>query len=112
MHGDYTENIKIIVFVKTFTVWQCTIILLNRYGFPPRELHPPDEGHEEDPVPLQHGDRVMVEHLKPVVPEQHPPDVVMSEVKDQGGESSAPSGAEAQSNQQRQGYTSHVHVTW
>ena len=80
----------------------CSIVW--RYGFPPRELHPPDEGHEEDPVPLQHGDRVMVEHLKPVVPEEHPPDVVMSEMKAQG-ESSASSGsaAETKANQQRQG---------
>jgi len=46
----------------------------------------------------------MVEHLKPVVPEQIPPDVVMSEVKAQGGESSASSEAEAKSDQQRQGY--------
>ena len=81
----------------------CSIVC--RYGFPPRELHPPDEGHEGDPVPLQHGDRVMVEHLKPVVPEEHPPDVVMSEMKARGGEGSASSGseAEAKSNQQRQG---------
>lgn len=79
-----------------------------RYGFPPRELHPPDEGHEEDPVPLQHGDRVMVEHLKPAVPEEHPPDVVMSEQKVQGGEDSSSSEmrgavAEAKTAQQRQG---------
>ena len=85
------------------------IFTIARYGFPPRELHPPDEGHEEDPVPLQHGDRVMVEHLQPIVPEeQHPPDVVMSELKAQGGEGSAPSVAEgsvaeAKTNQQRQG---------
>ena len=46
----------------------------------------------------------MVEHLKPVVPEQTPPDVVMSEVKVQGHESSASSEAEAKSDQQRQGY--------
>lgn len=77
--------------------------MLTRYGFPPHELHPPVEGHEEDPVPLQHGDRVMVEHLKPVVPEEIPPDVVMSEVKAQGGESSASSEAEGKSDQQRQG---------
>ena len=85
------------------------ITVLTRYGFPPRELHPPAEGHEEDPVPLQHGDRVMVEHLKPVVPKEHPPDVVMSEEKVQGGEGSAPpeargTVAEAKSSQQRQGY--------
>ena len=86
---------------------------VRRYGFPPRELHPPDEGHEEDPVPLQHGDRVMVEHLKPVIPEEHPPDVVMSEMKAQGGESSASSGsaAEAKTSQQRQGvYCMCVHT--
>lgn len=77
--------------------------MLTRYGFPPRELHPPDDGHEEDPVPLQHGDRVMVEHLKPVVPEQIPPDVVMSEVEAQGGENTASTEAEAKSDQQRQG---------
>lgn len=83
--------------------------LLTRYGFPPRELHPPDEGHEEVPVPLQHGDRVMVEHLKPVVPEQVPPDVVMSEVDVQGSASSASSEAEAKSDQQRQGYMYNLH---
>lgn len=78
-----------------------------RCGFPPRELHPPDDGHEEEPVPLQHGERVMVEHLKPVVPEEQPPDVVMSELKDQGDEGNASSetsgsAAEAKTNQQRQ----------
>ena len=90
--------------VPLLSLFQCINTLLTRYGFPPRELHPPDEGHDEDPVPLQHGDRVMVEHLKPVVPEQIPPDVVMSEVNVQGGESSASSEAEAKSDQQRQGY--------
>ncbi|XP_013409530.1 deubiquitinating protein VCIP135 [Lingula anatina] len=35
-----------------------------RYGFPPRELHPPEDGKEEEPLPLQHGDRVTVEILK------------------------------------------------
>ncbi|XP_006006858.1 deubiquitinating protein VCPIP1 [Latimeria chalumnae] len=35
-----------------------------RYGFPPKELLPPKEGMENDPVPLQHGDRVTVEVLK------------------------------------------------
>ena len=82
--------------------------VIVRCGFPPRELHPPDDGHEEEPVPLQHGERVMVEHLKPVVPEEQPPDVVMSELKGQGDEgntSSETSGsaAEAKTNQQRQG---------
>lgn len=92
--------------------WHCmmNVTLLPRYGFPPRELHPPDKGHEEDPVPLQHGDRVMVEHLKPIVPEERPPDAVMSEVKTQGCEGSASSEtggsvAEAKSSQQIQGMT-------
>ncbi|KAM4687953.1 deubiquitinating protein VCPIP1 [Discoglossus pictus] len=35
-----------------------------RYGFPPKELMPPKEGMENEPVPLQHGDRVTVEILK------------------------------------------------
>ncbi|KAK6492061.1 deubiquitinating protein VCIP135-like [Huso huso] len=35
-----------------------------RYGFPPKELSPPKEGMENEPVPLQHGDRVTVEILK------------------------------------------------
>ncbi|MBN3286228.1 VCIP1 protein, partial [Polyodon spathula] len=35
-----------------------------RYGFPPKELSPPKEGAENEPVPLQHGDRVTVETLK------------------------------------------------
>ncbi|KAE8598926.1 hypothetical protein XENTR_v10016992 [Xenopus tropicalis] len=35
-----------------------------RYGFPPKELVPPKEGLENEPVPLQHGDRVTVEILK------------------------------------------------
>ncbi len=34
-----------------------------RSGFPPRELLPPPEGHEGDPVPLQNGDKVTVEVL-------------------------------------------------
>ena len=56
-------------------------------------------------MPLQHGDRVMVEHLKPVVPEEQPPDVVMSELKAEGGEgnSSSETGAEARTQQQREG---------
>ncbi|KAM4556075.1 deubiquitinating protein VCPIP1 [Fundulus diaphanus] len=32
-----------------------------RYGFPPRELPPPGDGEENEPVALQHGDRVTVE---------------------------------------------------
>ncbi|KAM4027858.1 deubiquitinating protein VCPIP1 [Anomaloglossus baeobatrachus] len=35
-----------------------------RYGFPPKELLPPTDGMENEPVPLQHGDRVTVEILK------------------------------------------------
>ncbi|XP_061587627.1 deubiquitinating protein VCPIP1 [Cololabis saira] len=35
-----------------------------RYGFPPRELAPPRDGEEDEPVALQHGDRVTVEILK------------------------------------------------
>ncbi|XP_053322977.1 deubiquitinating protein VCPIP1 isoform X2 [Spea bombifrons] len=35
-----------------------------RYGFPPKELLPPMDGMENEPVPLQHGDRVTVEILK------------------------------------------------
>ncbi|KAK6490979.1 deubiquitinating protein VCIP135-like [Huso huso] len=35
-----------------------------RYGFPPKELSPPKEGMENEPVPLQHGDRVTLETLK------------------------------------------------
>ena len=62
-------------------------------------------------MPLQHGDRVMMEHLKPAVPEEHPPDVVMSEMKAQG-ESSASSGsaAETKANQQRQGVCVCMHT--
>ncbi|XP_044279844.1 deubiquitinating protein VCPIP1 isoform X2 [Varanus komodoensis] len=35
-----------------------------RFGFPPKELAPPKEGHENEPVPLLHGDKVTVEILK------------------------------------------------
>ncbi|KAM9844454.1 deubiquitinating protein VCPIP1 [Aulostomus maculatus] len=35
-----------------------------RYGFPPKELAPPKDGEENEPVALQHGDRVTVEILK------------------------------------------------
>ncbi|XP_024124424.1 deubiquitinating protein VCIP135 [Oryzias melastigma] len=35
-----------------------------RFGFPPKELHPPKDGEENEPVALQHGDRVTVEILK------------------------------------------------
>lgn len=35
-----------------------------RYGFPPKELLPPRDGEENEPVALQHGDRVTVEILK------------------------------------------------
>ncbi|KPP74545.1 deubiquitinating protein VCIP135-like [Scleropages formosus] len=35
-----------------------------RYGFPPKELLPPKEGQEKEPLPLQHGDRVTVETLR------------------------------------------------
>ena len=107
MYVCFLDPVVFILSVLLLSLFQCINILLTRYGFPPRELHPPDEGHDEDPVPLQHGDRVMVEILKPVVPEQVPPDVVMSEVTVQGGESSASSEAEAKSDQQRQGYNLH-----
>ncbi|EDO31070.1 predicted protein, partial [Nematostella vectensis] len=36
-----------------------------RYGFPPRTLSPPEEGNEGEAVPIQHGDRVMVEVIIP-----------------------------------------------
>uniref|UniRef100_A0A1A8LZT1 ubiquitinyl hydrolase 1 n=1 Tax=Nothobranchius pienaari TaxID=704102 RepID=A0A1A8LZT1_9TELE len=35
-----------------------------RYGFPPKELGPPKDGEENEPVVLQHGDRVTVEILR------------------------------------------------
>ncbi|KAL4635198.1 deubiquitinating protein VCIP135 [Arapaima gigas] len=35
-----------------------------RYGFPPKELLPPKEGQEKEPLPLQHGDRVTVDVLR------------------------------------------------
>ena len=101
--GCFQDQFLFRLSVLLSLLFQCISTLLTRYGFPPRELHPPDEGHEGDPVPLQHGDRVMVEHLRPVVPEEMPPDVVMSEVNVPGGESSASSEAEAKSDQQRQG---------
>lgn len=53
-------------------------------------------------MPLQHGDRVMVEHLKPTVPEEQPPDVVMSELKAPGSEGGASTSASG-TNQQGQG---------
>lgn len=37
---------------------------LIRYGFPPKGLAAPREGEENEPVALQHGDRVTVEILK------------------------------------------------
>uniref|UniRef100_A0A3Q3GXW2 Deubiquitinating protein VCPIP1 n=1 Tax=Labrus bergylta TaxID=56723 RepID=A0A3Q3GXW2_9LABR len=40
-----------------------------RYGFPPKELSPPKDGEENEPVALQHGDRVTVEILRG--PEDH-----------------------------------------
>ncbi|MBN3309692.1 VCIP1 protein, partial [Amia calva] len=35
-----------------------------RYDFPPKELSPPKEGQENEPVPLQHGDRVTLEVVR------------------------------------------------
>ncbi|KAG7488605.1 hypothetical protein MATL_G00035480 [Megalops atlanticus] len=35
-----------------------------RYGFPPKELLPPKGGQENEPLPLQHGDRVTVEVVR------------------------------------------------
>uniref|UniRef100_A0A8C5W791 ubiquitinyl hydrolase 1 n=1 Tax=Microcebus murinus TaxID=30608 RepID=A0A8C5W791_MICMU len=35
-----------------------------RYGFPPKELIPPQAGMEKEPVPLQHGDRITIDILK------------------------------------------------
>nr|XP_006131535.1 deubiquitinating protein VCIP135 [Pelodiscus sinensis] len=35
-----------------------------RYGFPPKELLPPKEGLENEPVPLQHGDKITIEIFK------------------------------------------------
>nr|XP_033789255.1 deubiquitinating protein VCIP135 [Geotrypetes seraphini]XP_033789256.1 deubiquitinating protein VCIP135 [Geotrypetes seraphini] len=35
-----------------------------RFGFPPKELLPPKEGMENEPVPLQHGDRITIEIQK------------------------------------------------
>ncbi|KAK5860473.1 hypothetical protein PBY51_021948 [Eleginops maclovinus] len=44
-----------------------------RYGFPPKELPPPRDGEENEPVALQHGDRVTVEILKDPEEDQEPP---------------------------------------
>ncbi|KAK5920157.1 hypothetical protein CgunFtcFv8_023995 [Champsocephalus gunnari] len=46
-----------------------------RYGFPPKELLRPRDGEENEPVALQHGDRVTVEILKVLEEEQGPPAV-------------------------------------
>lgn len=35
-------------------------------------LNPPEEGKEQDPIPIQHGERVMVEALPPPEPEPQP----------------------------------------
>lgn len=32
-----------------------------KYGFPPKELRTPTPEHENDPLPLHHGDRITVE---------------------------------------------------
>ena len=39
-----------------------------RYGFPPRLLQPPEESKEQEPIPIQHGDRITVEVLPPPQP--------------------------------------------
>ncbi|KAK1879008.1 Deubiquitinating protein VCIP135, partial [Dissostichus eleginoides] len=49
-----------------------------RYGFPPKELLRPRDGEENEPVALQHGDRVTVEILKVLEEEQGPPAVTPS----------------------------------
>ncbi|KAJ0059254.1 hypothetical protein NL108_011293 [Boleophthalmus pectinirostris] len=41
-----------------------------RHGFPPKELLPPKDGEENEPVALQHGDRVSVEILVRKGPEE------------------------------------------
>uniref|UniRef100_A0A3B4BF77 Deubiquitinating protein VCPIP1 n=1 Tax=Periophthalmus magnuspinnatus TaxID=409849 RepID=A0A3B4BF77_9GOBI len=43
-----------------------------RHGFPPKELLPPKDGEENEPVALQHGDRVSVEILVRKGPEEKP----------------------------------------
>lgn len=35
-------------------------------------LNPPEEGKEQDPIPVQHGEKVMVEVLPPPEPEPQP----------------------------------------
>ncbi|KAI5092945.1 deubiquitinating protein VCIP135 [Silurus meridionalis] len=40
-----------------------------RHGFPPRELPPPPPEQQDQPVALQHGDRITVEVLKESVPD-------------------------------------------
>ena len=48
-------------------------------------LNPPEEGKEEEPIPIQHGDKVMVEVLPPLEPDvQQPADVEMQEEKAMG----------------------------
>lgn len=44
-----------------------------RHGFPPRELRPPQDGEDNEPVGLQHGDRVTVEILKGPDEDEAPP---------------------------------------
>jgi deubiquitinating protein VCIP135 len=53
-----------------------------RFGFPPRLLQAPQEGKEQEPIPIQHGDRVRVEVLPPPEPvPQAQADVEMPEEK-------------------------------
>ncbi len=51
-----------------------------KHGFPPRELHPPGEGESmEEPVPLQHGDRITLEILPdPQTGKVYPPILILT----------------------------------
>ncbi|XP_070565133.1 LOW QUALITY PROTEIN: deubiquitinating protein VCPIP1-like [Ptychodera flava] len=54
-----------------------------KYGFPPRDLKAPEEGKDDEPVPLQHGDKVMIEILPdPNEPKEQPMDTQQEESYD------------------------------
>ncbi len=66
-HTTYGELQNSIVQVFNLSPGQLCI----RHGFPPRELPPPRPEDQNQPVALQHGDRISVEALKESSPDTH-----------------------------------------
>ncbi|XP_077979065.1 deubiquitinating protein VCPIP1-like [Glandiceps talaboti] len=75
-----------------------------KFGFPPKELKPPEDGKEDEPIPLQHGDKVVVEILPdPNQPKEQPMETQSYEPTSQPRQAWSSSAEQESASEQMQG---------